>query len=232
MFGSKKKNEEPDKTELVESKDATPSVPKGHNPSKGAPTPRRKDVEAARRRPIVSDSSTMTKEEKKAKKAEQRRKSNVEYAKEQEAMKTGDEKNYPYQHQGPERAFGRDYIDASGPLSALFMPVALLLLPVIFLQTRLPEIMGVLTIVIYVFFVIMIAQAFVLALRAKDLVGYNFGWNKIPRGFFMQMMGRCFYLRRWRQPVPRVARGDYPEGSSRADLRAARKQKRANKKNK
>jgi len=133
------------------------------------------------------------------------------------------------QHRGPERALARNFIDATGPLSAFFMPVALLILPVMLLQPRWPEVIIPIVWVLYGVFLLMAIIAFITGKRAKDLVEYRFG--EAPKGLLLQMVGRAFYLRRWRLPSPQVARGEYPEGGSPADLKDARRAKRAAKKN-
>lgn len=204
-------------------------LPKGHNPSKGAPTPRRKDVEAARRRPLVAGTKSMTREERRAHKAKERARSNELYRKQQEAMRTGDERNMPVQHRGSERSFARDYVDASGPLSAFFMPVAIMILPVMIFQGKWPQVVIPIVWGMYGVFILMAIVAFITARRAKTLVEYRFG--EVPRGLFFQMVGRAFYLRRWRLPSPQVERGQYPDGGSPADLKQARRAKRAAKKN-
>ncbi|MDO5025632.1 MAG: DUF3043 domain-containing protein [Trueperella sp.] len=190
-------------------------LPKGHTPAKGAPTPRRKEVEARRRRPIVSNRATMTPEEKKAFKAEERARSNELYAKEQEAMRTGDERNMPPQHKGKVRRFGRDFVDASAPFAAFFMPTAILLIPLLVVNSRYPQIGRWIVIALYAVFILMLLNGFFVAWRAKKLAERHFGANQIPRGFLAQMMGRSFYLRRWRLPSPQVKRGEFPEGAAR-----------------
>lgn len=220
MFGSKKTSEVENSSRANhEGRD----MPKGRTASKGAPTPRRKDVEARNRRPLVSDVKSLTKEEKRQRKAEDRTRSNELYNRQQQAMRTGDQRNMPSQHKGPIRAFGRDYIDAAAPVSAFFMPVAILLLPMMFFQAKFPQIVIPAVWAMYVVFLLMLAHAIFVARRAKKLAIHRFG--EVPSGFFFQMLGRAFYLRRWRLPSPQVARGEFPKGGSREDLKAARARK-------
>ncbi len=225
MFRSKKKPEEfpPKDVQTPKRK-----MPKGYTPAKGAPTPRRRDVEAARRRPLVSDAKSMTREEKRAHKAKQRARSNELYQKQQEAMRTGNQRDMPAQHRGPERAFARDYVDASGPISAFFMPIALLILPIMVFQPRWPNVIIPIVWVMYGMFTLMAIIAFITGNRAKTLVEHKFG--EAPKGLMLQMVGRAFYLRRWRLPSAQVERGEYPEGGTHADLKEARRAKRERKK--
>lgn len=216
VFGSKK-------TSDLEDSSLTAPVQtrrKGYTAAKGAPTPRRKDVEARNRRPLVADTKSLSKAEKRQRKAEERARSNELYEKQQRAMRTGDERNMPAQHRGPIRAFGRNYVDAAAPISAFFMPVALLLLPIMLFQGRFPQIVIPMVWGMYAVFLIMTAHAILVSRRAKKLAVHKFG--EVPSGFFFQMLGRCFYLRRWRLPSPQVARGEFPAGGTRQDLKEAR----------
>lgn len=215
MFGSKKTSNL-ENSALASPKETTR---KGYTPAKGVPTPRRKDVQARNRRPLVSDVKSLSKEERRQRKAEERARSNELYQKQQHAMRTGDERHMPAQHKGPIRAFGRNYVDASAPISAFFMPVALLLLPIMFFQGRFPQIVIPMVWGMYVVFLLMLIHAIWVARRAKKLALHKFG--EVPPGFLFQMLGRAFYLRRWRLPSPQVARGQFPPGGSREDLKAA-----------
>ncbi|WP_160149035.1 DUF3043 domain-containing protein [Arcanobacterium ihumii] len=220
MFGSKKESTSGNSAASESTVEATP---KGYTPKKGTATPKRRDVEAAQRRPIVADRTKLTKEQKKAKKAQDRKRSNELYYQQQQAMRTGDEKHMPVQHQGKARKWARDYIDASAPVSSWFMPLAIALIPMMIFQLRFPQIVNYLTLALYLIFFIMLFNALFVVRRAKTLASYRFGTDQIPRGFTMQMLGRCFYIRRWRLPTPQVKRGEFPPGSSREDLKAAKK---------
>ncbi|MDP9800183.1 hypothetical protein J2S49_000259 [Arcanobacterium wilhelmae] len=216
MFG--KKQNEP--AEEVHTPQAT--LPKGYTPSKGAPTPRRKDQVRRRQRPLVQDRTSLTKEERKARRAEDRARADEAYHREQEAMRTGDERHMPARFQGAWRRFGRDYIDASGPWGAFFIPLAFLLLPTIFFQAQFPRVGTLTTIGIYLILIVMGIQGAIVARRAQILAGHRYGFEHVKRGYFSQMFGRTFYLRRWRMPAAQVARGEFPKGSSKEDLAAAK----------
>ena len=212
--------------------DSALSLPKGHSPKKGTPTPKRRDVEAAHRTPLISDRTKMTKEEKKAQKAADRARSDAAWQKEQHAMKTGDERNMPIQHAGPIRRFARDYLDARSGIGVGFMPLAVVLLITIVIQGLNVNLFIVVTVVIYALFILMVIDSAWATHNARVLCEYKFGDGKVPPRFTWQMFTRTFYLRRWRLPVPMVKRGEYPAGGSPADLKLARKERRANKKNK
>lgn len=187
-----------------------PETPKGYTAAKGAPTPRRKDVEAKNRRPLVGDTSSMTKDEKKVRKAEQRAKSNEMYAKGQEAMRTGDDRNMPIQHKGPVRRYARDYIDASHNLGAGIFGIFLLILPLIMLQSVNPTAITIAIIAIYAIAILMFLHSIWLVRKVKKKVIEKFGEGSVPKGFFFQMLGRTFYPRRWRMPKSQVRPGEFP----------------------
>lgn len=225
MFGKKKQQSEATAEEQVTA--VTGADRKGYTPSKGAPTPRRKDAQKARQRPIIASTVAMTKEEKKALKAENRARSNEAYQKQQHAMRTGDEKNMPISHRGPVRRWTRDYIDASAPFAQWFMPIALLMLPTLFLANRFPTVSYWATITIYVLFVVMLVQLFFIVRKGKKLATYRFGADQIPSGLSFQMVGRGMYMPNWRLPKPQVKRGEFPEGATSEDLRKAKAAEKA-----
>lgn len=227
MFGSKKTT----KVDLNElAPETLEQTPKGYTPPKGTPTPKRKDVEARNRRPVVANRKNLTREEKREIKLENRRRSDELYRKQQQAMRTGDEANMPYQHRGKVRSWGRDYIDASAPISAFFMPIALLILPLIFFQRYFPNITVYITLGLYIIFFIMALHAFYLARRTKSGAIAKFGAAELPRGFTFQMFSRCFYPRRWRLPKAQAKRGEFPPGATKEDRIANREAARAAKK--
>jgi hypothetical protein len=231
VFG-RKKEEESDPTEQT----AAPAtkLPRGYTPAKGAPTPRRKDVEARNRRPIVSDRSRMTKQERKAfdkeERAKSRAESNARWEREQRAMKTGDERFMPPQHAGPVRRFGRDCIDARFSPAVIFMPLALILLVAMFTQTLIGNVaFQYLVLAIYAIFILVAIYSVLMVRRVRLLTEHKFGDDKVPPRFFWQMFTRTFYPRRWRLPRPQVKRGQFPEGGSGADVREARSARRGRK---
>ena len=218
VFGKKKETEAE-----VTPEEVTPVLPKGQSPRKGSPTPKRKQVEAANRRPIVADHRTLTKEEKRVRKAEDRARSDAAWRKQQDAMKSGDERNMPAEHAGPVRRFARDYLDARTGIGVGFMPLALVLLASIFVQAYSPQIFIYVTLGVYGLFILMLLDSAWAVRNARILAEHKFGAEKVPPRFFWQMFTRTFYLRRWRLPSPQVKRGQYPAGGTKEDLKEARR---------
>ncbi|USR80098.1 DUF3043 domain-containing protein [Arcanobacterium pinnipediorum] len=216
MFGHKK--------DSTQQSPQTVTVPqeKGYTPPKGGPTPRRKEAQRARQRPIVASTSALSKEEKKKLRAENRAKSNELYYRQQTAMRTGDEKNMPPAHRGRVRRWGRDYIDAAAPWGQWFMPLIIPLLLLAVFMSYWPQVAVGATIGLYIVFVIMVLQLIWIVRKAKILATHKFGADEIPSGFSMQMFSRGMYMPRWRLPSPQVKRGEFPAGSSKEDYQAAK----------
>ncbi len=202
----------------------------GSSRRKKGPTPSRKQAQARNYRPVVSDRAKMTKAERKARDKELKARRDKEWRAEQLAMKTGDDRHMPVVHKGPERRFARDYIDARLTLSSLFMPLALVLVLLLFVQVRWPMAFFLLTIACYALFAVMLVDSAIAGHNAKILVENKFGLDRTPARIGMQMYARTFYPRRWRLPKPQVRRGEYPEGGTPADLKEARRNHKENKK--
>ncbi len=207
----------PENHDSPHGENAEESVKKGYNPPKGTATPKRRQAEKRNRRPLIADRSRLSREERRELKKEQRKKSDEVYRLQQAAMRTGDERHLPPQHKGKVRRWGRDYIDASFCLAAWFMPLAVLIVPLIFLQGRFPQIAWISTLVLYAIFAVMFIHALWLAHTAKKYAARIFGAAALPRGFMAQMLGRGFYPRRWRLPSPQVKRGEFPAGATSAE---------------
>lgn len=219
MFGKKNSTQSAAQSATTETAEVE-KLRKGYNPPKGAATPKRKVAEAKNKRPLIASNVHLTKEEKKERKREERRRSDEIYRRQQEAMRTGDETNMPYQYRGKVRRWGRDYIDAAGPIAAWFMPFAIMIIPLVILQGYFPEMAMYLTIFLYALFILMAAHAIYLGNKAKKIAREIFGVDQVPRGYAFQLIARCFYPRRWRLPKPMVARGEYPVGAKKAERKA------------
>ncbi|MBP3223176.1 MAG: DUF3043 domain-containing protein [Actinomycetaceae bacterium] len=187
---------------------------------KNRPTPSRKSAQSKNYRPVVTGKKRkLTKEEQR----EERRKRDELYARQQEAMRSGDDRYMPERYRGVERRFARDYIDARRNFSSLFMPLALLTILLIFVQQIIPKIVFYTMVGTYVIFALMIVDSVIASRNAYKLTAYKFGVNKVPRGLRWNMFTRTFYPRRFRMPSAQVKAGQYPDSGSPKDLKAAKK---------
>lgn len=222
-FGRKKSS----RNNTEEEKVTPPALPKGYTPGKGAPTPKRRDVESRKRKPIIPDKVSMTKAERKALRAEERARNSAQWEREQKALKEGDIKNMPIGHRGEERAFARDALDARFQFASYMALMALVLIVGMFVvgQYGTPAQFNAFVLSVYAIIILMFVEAWFKARKIRRLVAYRFGDAKVPPRLAGQMTSRAFTPRRFRLPRPRVKRGEYPKGGDPEDMKAAMQSK-------
>lgn len=169
---------------------------------KGRPTPKRKDQEAARRRPILPDP-------KEAKKVDRER-MRVQREKEFQAMREGDERNMPLEHRGPERRYLRDYVDARTSLGEFLLPVSIVFVVASLLVPSQTWAGLALIVFFYVLVLVVAIDTFFMVRRLKKRFGEKFGLQKLPRGWTFYVIARQLNIRRFRAPKPVVKRGEFP----------------------
>lgn len=169
---------------------------------KGRPTPKRKEQEAARRRPVVPDT--------KASKKVQREKMREQREREYQAMREGDERNMPLEHRGPERRFLRDWVDARTSIGEFLLPLSIVFV-IVSLAIPSTSSLGLLLIIVFYVLVLLVAvDTFVMIRRLRKAFDAKFGWNRRPRGWTFYVIARHLNLRRFRAPKPAVKRGEFP----------------------
>ncbi|WP_233188096.1 DUF3043 domain-containing protein [Actinomyces qiguomingii] len=174
---------------------------------KGRPTPKRKDAQSRNLHPIVPA-------DRKAAKREARAKRDEAWERQRQAMQTGDDRYLPPRDKGPIKRYIRDYIDARFSLGELFMPLTLLLMIVLIgLSALRPLISYYFMLAIYLFLFVAIGDAVICWRQLRRRLYAKFGSDKVQEQgmIFWYIFSRCFNLRRWRQPVPQVARRQYPD---------------------
>ncbi|HLR28841.1 MAG TPA: DUF3043 domain-containing protein [Ruania sp.] len=193
MFGRKK--------QAVETEPVQEPVPEG----KGRPTPKRKEVEARNKRPLVPNDRGAAKRAQRAKMADARRKMD-------QAMITGEDRYLPQQHKGPARRYLRDYVDARWSMGEAFMPLAALIVVVLlaasFLKMPAQVVMGAFY-GLYIVMFIALVDAVLLGYRVRRKAQERFG-ESARKGAVMYVVMRAFQIRRTRLPKPQVKRGDFP----------------------
>ncbi|QMV84983.1 DUF3043 domain-containing protein [Corynebacterium hindlerae] len=200
-------------------------LPKGYTPKKGRPTPKRNEVERARgvRRGPATPAETrqemkarekalkesMTKQEWKEYKKKQREERNRRAKETQAAMDRGDERYLLPRDKGPVRAFVRDWVDARRFFSELVMPVALLLLIVMFIGQSYPQIAATLSMIAMVIMVLFFVEGIFIGRRANKAVREKFpDTTETGFGLGFYAYSRASQLRKLRTPKPRVAVGE------------------------
>ena len=172
---------------------------------KGRPTPKRRDAEAANRRPLITGDKKVDKEKSRAEAAKQRTLMD-------QALKTGDEKYLPAQHKGKARRFARDYIDARWTLGEFFLPIALLVVIVMFGGTAIglpPAVVVYAILALYVVVLVAIVEAVIYSSIVRKRVLAVLGRQQV-RGLRLYTAMRSMQMRRMRLPKPQVKRGDKP----------------------
>lgn len=169
--------------------------------AKNRPTPKRRDQEAARRRPLVETDRKAARDRDKL----ARREASL---KQRQAMVTGDDAHLPARDKGPVRRYIRDYVDARWNLGEFMLPVMLVVLALSFV--RIPWVFAAVSIGVYALILIAAVDGFLMWRKLKKQLVAKFGEDKVGRGLAMYAVMRGFQIRRSRMPRPLVDRGNYP----------------------
>ena len=193
VFWSKKKslNEE---LSAAASQDARPGA-------KNRPTPRRRDQEAANKRPLVVADRKVARGTDKVRRKEA-------LAKQREAMVTGDDAHLPARDKGPERRYLRDYVDARWSVGEIMLPVMLLVLLLSLVRTSWA--LTTVFVLVYGLIIVAVIDAVLMWRRVKARIAAKFGPSKVPAGGAMYAVMRAFQIRPTRMPKPQVKRGNFP----------------------
>lgn len=153
---------------------------------KEAPTPTRRQAEAARRERLTK----------------KRTKKDTTRANRAARMKAMQERDST-----PEKALLRDYIDSRRSVGEFLLPGVLLMFAGLFLSQLAPGIASIATLVIYLLFAAVLVDMFLMWRGFKRVLA-----DRLPRsstrGLLMYGMNRSIQFRRFRMPKPRIRRGD------------------------
>ncbi len=196
--------------------------PKGYTPPKGRPTPKRADQEIARgvrRDPHgASDAQryqhrkelkkSMSKEEWKEYKRKEREERVAHNREVQKRMAAGDERYLLPRDKGEVRRYVRDWVDSRAFLNEFVMPLALILMVVLFVGTSNPAFANISSIVSMAVIVVFAVEGFWLARKCNNAVRVKFpGTTEAGWGLGFYAYSRASQFRKWRTPKPRVERG-------------------------
>lgn len=191
MFGRKDK--------VVE----TPQDQTVHQPREGAknrPTPKRRDQEAARKKPLVITDRKAAKVAARAKRMEQSTQM-------RQAMVTGDDRFLPTRDKGPLRRFVRDSVDARWMVAEFLLPFMVM---VLFLQFFQASWAASAFLAIYLLVLIAVVDGFIAWRGIKKRLKEKFGADANLKGLAPYAAMRMMQLRFTRMPRPQVGRGEYP----------------------
>ncbi len=169
--------------------------------AKNRPTPRRRDQEAARKRPLVESDRKAARSTDKAKRREHA-------AKVREAMTTGNDQYLPARDKGPVRRYIRDHVDARWNLGEFMLPVMLLVLLLSFVRTLWAVNLAIL--LVYGLLLLAAGDAFLMWRGLKRKLAAKFGADRVERGVRWYAFMRMIQMRVLRLPKPQVKRGQYP----------------------
>ncbi|NIH79263.1 DUF3043 domain-containing protein [Amycolatopsis viridis] len=198
--------------EAAEVAESVESHTRGYTPSKGRPTPKRKEAEGKRRGPVAPPPRTMREAMKRnrelrkanpASKEERRR-----LAKErQERMAAGDDRYLLPRDKGPVKAYVRDLVDSRRHFLGAFMPLAILVF--IVLLVPVPVIQQYVTLLCMVALVVMAVEGYFNGRRITRLVRQKFPKETVSgRSIGWYAFVRASQIRKLRMPKPRVKVGE------------------------
>nr|WP_277626706.1 DUF3043 domain-containing protein [Arsenicicoccus piscis] len=173
--------------------------------AKGRPTPKRRDQEAARRRPIVPEDRKAAAKGDRAAAREARVKQNA-------AMMRGEQWALMPRDRGPERQFIRDYVDARWNIAEFAMPVLLvaMVMSLFFSRFQSSWLMSAIFMLTYGWLLAGMIDMAITYRRIKKRYQAKHPGAEFPRGSGWYAGVRAFQIRRTRVPRPRVKRGEFP----------------------
>lgn len=184
-------------------KTPAPEAPKDASTStvgKGKATPSRAQQEAARKRPLVSDTKE-AKAQRKAELASARERARI-------GMANGEQKYLPARDQGPQRKFARDFVDAGWHLGEAVMPAMVVVIVATFIPLNFIQYWAFVALWVFIFFVI--GDMIITSIRVKRAARDKFGESKLEKGLGWYAAMRSVQMRFMRLPKAQVRRGQYP----------------------
>jgi hypothetical protein len=168
-------------------------------PTKGQPTPKRKEQEAARKRPLVPTDRKL---------AARESRSQVQAARERAraGMAAGEEKYLPARDKGPQKRYVRDYIDARWSLGEVLLPLLVLTILSYFFEAIAPYVL----IAVWGVIAILAVEGIIVGVLLRRKLAAKFGAGKVERGVSWYAFMRMIQMRVLRLPKPQVKRGQYP----------------------
>ena len=163
--------------------------------TKDNPTPTRKEAEAARKKALKPP---MTRKEQAQRDREARRRIRQ---RQQEAMRTGDDRFLPLRDRGPIKRFARDYVDRRRLAAEYLLPILLFT----FILTMFPQFATVGMIAWMTATLIAIIEEILLIRGLKKELARRFP-GQSTKGITLYTILRTTQLRRFRLPHPQVKR--------------------------
>lgn len=169
---------------------------------KGQPTPSRREQEAARKRPLVSNGSKEAKKAERERLIKQRERARL-------GMAAGEERYLPVRDRGPQKRFVRDFVDSRIGVGEFLIPAMFLVIILTLFPQREMQLISMAA--LWLFFLLAIAEAIYLGWRVQKLLAEKYGPERVERGVRWYAAMRALQLRIMRLPKPQVKRGQRPE---------------------
>ena len=175
-----------------------PTAAPAREGGKGRPTPKRREAERGRRRAVAAPQD---RKEAYRRTREQQRQDRVRTM---QGLRAGDERHLPARDRGPVRKYARDLVDSRRSVAEFFLPLALLILVLSFVNNARLQFVGsalwlVLVILIIIDSVVMSAQLKKGLRRVHP--------NEDAKGVVPYALMRSLQIRRFRLPPPRLKAG-------------------------
>jgi cation transport ATPase len=166
---------------------------------KGRPTPKRNEAQGRRSGPVPPPPTTRKEAYKRMRQQQASGRGSA-----REAAARGDDSALPARDRGPVRRLVRDIVDARRNAGSFFLVVAALVLIGYFIPNS--SVQGYTVFVWFAFFLVIIADSFLLGRRIKKTVTERFPDHKESmRSLVWYGVSRATMIRRWRFPKPQVA---------------------------
>ena len=193
---------ESEAVELAPSPEMAPG--KGRTPGKGRPTPTRREAEGRRRGPAPPPPRTQREALRRMRGSKEERRTAT--AERRARMMAGDEKYLMPRDRGPVKAYARDIVDSRRSILGAFMPLAVLVLVVLFIPS--PALQQYVSLICMAMLLLMIFEGFLLGRLVNFRVRARYPDAKESRfGLGWYAFTRATQLRRLRVPRPRVGYG-------------------------
>ena len=194
--------EESEAVELAPSPEMASS--KGRTPGKGRPTPTRREAEGRRRGPAPPPPRTQREALRRMRGSKEERRTAT--AERRARMMAGDEKYLMPRDRGPVKAYTRDIVDSRRSVMGAFMPLAVVVLVVLFVPS--PALQQYVSLIVMAMLLLMIVEGFLLGRLVNRRVRARYPEAKETRfGLGWYAFTRATQLRRLRVPRPRVGYG-------------------------
>lgn len=180
--------------------ESTAPIAAGTPLGKGAPTPTRRQQEAARKRPLVPNDRKLAAREARQKAAQARERARL-------GMAAGEEKYLPARDRGPQKRYVRDYVDARFSVGEFLIPIMFFVIILTFIPDPYVQTYGIVG--LWAFFIIAVIDSVILGFILTRKLERKFGKGNVERVRWYAAM-RSLQLRVMRLPKPMVKRGRYP----------------------